>query len=73
MYVCMYVCKFIYINIIYICIYIYIYTHTHICTHIHTQLMPGADVVIDFSLPEGTKICAKRAEELGMYPIALKL
>jgi dihydrodipicolinate reductase len=29
--------------------------------------MPGADVVIDFSLPEGTKICAKRAEELGVY------
>jgi dihydrodipicolinate reductase len=43
--------------------YMHIYTHIYI----HTQLMPGADVVIDFSLPEGTKICAKRAEELGMY------
>lgn len=30
------------------------------------QLMPGADVVIDFSLPAGTQICAKRAEELGI-------
>ncbi|EKX37565.1 hypothetical protein GUITHDRAFT_165430 [Guillardia theta CCMP2712] len=30
------------------------------------ELMPGADVVIDFSSPDGTKTLAKRAEELGI-------
>jgi hypothetical protein len=69
MYVCMCIYVYIYVNNLYIYIHTYIYMYMHIYTHIyiHTQLMPGADVVIDFSLPEGTKICAKRAEELGMY------
>ena len=33
---------------------------------ITNQLMPGADVVIDFSSQAGTTVCAKRAEELGI-------
>jgi 4-hydroxy-tetrahydrodipicolinate reductase len=31
-----------------------------------SQLMPGAEVVIDFSSPAGTTVIAKRAEELGI-------
>lgn len=33
---------------------------------LQSQLEAGADVVIDFSSPDGTRIIAKRAEELGI-------